>query len=604
MADEACPRCMIRAGFFDADSETTAMTKSTFHGDPTAIKDRLGSYEIVEQIARGGMGVVYRARQRGLNRDVAVKVIAGGALAGAEFVQRFRTEAEAAARLSHPNIVAIYEVGDHDGHQFFSMEFVDGPNLAVWAKEHPLTPDEAANLVRVLAEAVHYAHQRGVLHRDLKPQNILMDSNGVPHITDFGLAKQSHDDRELTVTGTGFGTPGYAAPEQAAGWHDRVGPHSDLYSLGAILYFLLTTQPPHQASTAIEAFRMTLETPPLPPSRLRPQTPAELETICLTCLEKRPDLRYPSALSLAEDLARFTNREPIHARPASPFWRLWSRAQTHPWVITGLFSIAQLAVVGIAYGLWQKTHLLQWKLDHPHQPLPPGRYFLDSAIPASLAIYFCILAGYLPLKDIRIRLVSAIPFDRRQLLTYLATGVMLIVIGVVLMLKWIHAWVWSFEHNWRFPVLALLPTFGCFWFGSILSLKSLRSFYQAWRNADAVTAQIYGSPVRGKPVAFLAGIFGSELAAALLILLWPGVNLLTKSQLFYAITNSALAALAFALWRSVRDETGFFWIFMMITCAALSAEIFIALPGTTAAIAAAIGAVCAVVMIRVGQVHR
>ena len=216
-----------------------------------------------------------------------------------------RAEAEAAANLQHPNIVAIHEVGEHEGQQYFSMDFVAGSNLADFARRNPLSPERAASFVQTIAEAVHFAHERGILHRDLKPQNILIDADQRPRITDFGLAKRVETDSGLTRTGDVIGSPSYMPPEQAASLADEVGPHSDVYSLGAILYELLTGRPPFQAATAWETICQVLQTPPVPPRKLNPAVPRDLETICLKCLEKSPTRRFGSAQGLAAELCGF-----------------------------------------------------------------------------------------------------------------------------------------------------------------------------------------------------------------------------------------------------------------------------------------------------------
>ena len=229
-------------------------------GTPQESPRRLfGDYEILEEIAHGGMGVVYKARQLSLNRLVALKMILAGEWATPAARQRFRAEAEAAANLQHPNIVAIHEVGEHEGQQYFSMDFVAGSNLADFARRNPLPPERTAAFVQTIAEAVHFAHERGILHRDLKPQNILIDADERPRITDFGLAKRVETDSGLTRTGDVIGSPSYMPPEQAASLADEVGPHSDVYSLGAILYELLTGRPPFQAATAWETICQVLQ---------------------------------------------------------------------------------------------------------------------------------------------------------------------------------------------------------------------------------------------------------------------------------------------------------------------------------------------------------
>jgi hypothetical protein len=262
------------------------------------------------------MGVVYKARQVKANRPVALKVILAGGHAGESELARFRTEGEALARLTHPNIVQVFEVGEHQGRPFFSLELCPGGSLDRKLAGTPLPPREAARLVEVLARAMHAAHQANVIHRDLKPANVLLSADGTPKITDFGLAKKLDDGANPTVTGAVMGTPSYMAPEQAEGKKD-VGPAADGYALGAILYECLTGRPPFKAPTALDTLMQVVADEPVPPSRLLRRVPFDLETICLKCLQKVPARRYASAQALAEDLARFLEGRPILARRPS-----------------------------------------------------------------------------------------------------------------------------------------------------------------------------------------------------------------------------------------------------------------------------------------------
>ena len=289
-----------------------------------------GDYELLEEIARGGMGVVYKAKQVSLNRIVALKMILAGQLAGEEDVKRFHAEAEAAANLDHPGIVPIFEVGEHEGQHYFSMGYVEGQSLAGKVSDGPLPPREAAELTKKVTEAVAYAHEHGVIHRDLKPANVLLDKDGQPRVTDFGLAKRVEGESDLTASGQILGTPSYMPPEQAAGKLDQIQETSDVYSLGAILYTLLTGRPPFQADNPLDTLMQVLEQEPISPRQLNPKVPRDLETVSLKSLEKEPHRRYQSAQALADELQRFSSGEPIQARPISTSARAWRWCRRKP----------------------------------------------------------------------------------------------------------------------------------------------------------------------------------------------------------------------------------------------------------------------------------
>jgi WD40 repeat protein/tetratricopeptide (TPR) repeat protein/tRNA A-37 threonylcarbamoyl transferase component Bud32 len=336
------------------------------------LTQHISGYEILGELGRGGMGVVYKARQTKLNRLVALKMVLAGANADPQQLQRFRAEAEAVARLQHPFIVQIYEIGEHDGCPFFSLEFVDGGTLSQKLIGAPQPPRLAAQLVRLLALAIHSAHQKGIIHRDLKPSNILLATPtahisdvdslqaetqaafrlyGIPKITDFGLAKHL-DVQSQTRTGAILGTPSYMAPEQAEGRAHAIGPATDVYGLGTILYEMLTGRPPFESDTSLSTIRQLLAQDPMPPSQLHHKVPRDLETICLKCLEKDPARRYHSADDLAEDLHRFLSNRPIEARPLGWWGRSMKWMRRHPTkaaVICGLIlaALTLLTVGGI-----------------------------------------------------------------------------------------------------------------------------------------------------------------------------------------------------------------------------------------------------------------
>jgi tetratricopeptide (TPR) repeat protein len=323
-------------------------------GQAAPLPRRFAGYEILGELGRGAMGVVYKARQLGLNRVCALKMILGGEHAGTEAQVRFRVEAEAIAHLQHPNIVQVYEIGTEAGRPYFSLEYIDGIGLDRRIGGQPQPPREAARLAEQICEGVHAAHQRGILHRDLKPANILLTTEGTPKITDFGLAKRlEEEDQGQTRTGTVMGTPSYMAPEQASGRSRHLGPAADVFALGAILYDLLTGRPPFRGETALDTLQQVQTLEPLPPGRLVPKVPADLQTICLKALAKVPGRRYATAGDMADDLRRYLAGEHIHARPISWAERTVKWIKRRPALAT-LIGVSCLAVVGILTfgGLW------------------------------------------------------------------------------------------------------------------------------------------------------------------------------------------------------------------------------------------------------------
>ncbi|MEM1068251.1 MAG: serine/threonine-protein kinase [Planctomycetota bacterium] len=319
--------------------DTVRMSESGVGQELDPATRSFGDYELLRQLATGGMGVVFKARQISLNRIVALKMILAGQLATEKDVNRFRSEAEAAAKLDHPGIVPVFESGEVSGQHYYSMGFVEGNSLGYQLHDGPLTPGDAAALLADICDAVAYAHSKGIIHRDLKPGNVLLDANGSPRVTDFGLAKHVESDSELTKTGQILGTPSYMPPEQALGDLDAIGPQSDVYSLGAILYCLITGRPPFQAARAIDTVVQVLEQEPVAPRVQNPSIPKDLNTICLKCLEKDSAKRYDSAESLAEDLRRWISGEPIHARPITQAEKVWKWCRRNPRV-AGLSTLA------------------------------------------------------------------------------------------------------------------------------------------------------------------------------------------------------------------------------------------------------------------------
>ncbi len=349
----------VQSRHVDKSSESAALVDSAYDTLPssqtstndlnTHLVAYFGDYELLNEIARGGMGVVYKARQMNLNRTVAIKMILAGHLASDEDVKRFYTEAEAAANLEHPSIVPVYEIGQHNGQHFFSMGYVDGSSLAERVKKGPLPIKQAVLLTKKVAEAIEYAHSKGVVHRDLKPANILIDQLGEPRVTDFGLARNIQQESGITRTGTVMGTPSYMPPEQAAGKTDEVGPLSDVYSLGAILYCLITGRPPFLAASVMDTLMQVLEKEPAAPSLLNPLVPRDIETICLKSLQKDPARRYESAGELAADLGRWLNGEPILARAVGRTERVWRWGKRNPSLALAC-SIACCLAIALAIG--------------------------------------------------------------------------------------------------------------------------------------------------------------------------------------------------------------------------------------------------------------
>jgi serine/threonine protein kinase/tetratricopeptide (TPR) repeat protein len=410
---QVCPQCGANgSSSVDSDSPTATLTgegeappRPNLPPEAAEAWPAVAGYEILARLGQGGMGVVYKARHIRLDRIVALKMIRAGSLAGPEELARFRTEAEAVAHLQHPNIVQIYEIGEQDGLPYFALEYVEGGSLDRQVAGTPLPARAAAELVETLARAMHAAHQRGVIHRDLKPANVLLshpsppaphpeterggqaapagsplsaagrgaggEGLGVLKITDFGLAKRLDLPQHQTQSGAILGTPSYMAPEQAGGKSREVGPATDVYALGTILYDLVTARPPFKAETPLDTLLQVISEEPVPPSRLQPKVPRDLETICLKCLHKDPPRRYATAEELADDLRRFLDGQPIRARPVGLWERgvKWARRQP---ARAALVALSVLVVVGLVVGGF-------WYADHERQRAEQARRQRDEA---------------------------------------------------------------------------------------------------------------------------------------------------------------------------------------------------------------------------------
>src|SRR5438034_7479784 len=348
--EELCTACVLETGLamlpeaLDGDGNFAPAPHTKIAAHAAKMLGDLGDYELLEEIGRGGQGVVFRARQKSLNRTVALKIIGLGQWATNAHLKRFRLEAEAAASLNHPCIVPIYEVGERVGTCYVSMGFIEGDQLDEIAKSEAMPVRCAAELIAKVARTVHYAHEHHILHRDIKPGNILLDRQGEPHLTDFGLARLVETESTITRTMEVLGTPSYMAPEQAVGNNARVTSATDVYGLGAVLYQLLTGHPPFAGGTTFETVRLVLDTEPRQPRLLNPKVDRDLATICLMCLDKDPQRRYSSALALAEDLARWLQHEPMRARRTGLFSRGRRWVRRNP-------SIAVMAALLLAFAM-------------------------------------------------------------------------------------------------------------------------------------------------------------------------------------------------------------------------------------------------------------
>lgn len=353
-----------------------------------AVGERIAQYEILGELGRGGMGVVYQAQDQRLNRQVALKVILAGGHAGEADRKRFQVEVEAAARLQHPNIVQVYEVGEEDGRPYMALEYCPGGSLEDQIRDQPQPSRQAAQLVAKLAQALHHAHQAGIVHRDVKPANVLIASDGSPKLADFGLAKRLNEADGLTQTGAIVGSLGYMAPEQAAGRTREATPETDVYSLGALLYKLLTGRPPFQGPNQLETINSIVARDPVSIRILQRRVPQDLVTICHKCMEKNPARRYHSAGALAEDLRRYLADEPIQARALGGVERVWRWARRHPGltfvVLSGITML--LLVAGCLAWSSYRSYRLMDEINHVQRPLQElsGRIkYLDEVLTSS-----------------------------------------------------------------------------------------------------------------------------------------------------------------------------------------------------------------------------
>ena len=495
-----CPRCLLAVGLEHSPEAGIANTAAlAAKAPPPAIETvrYFGDYELLEEIARGGMGVVYKGRQTSLNRIVAVKLILGEDLASQQEIERFHNEAQAAASLRHRNIVAIHEVGRHEDRYYFSMDYVDGPNLAEMIRSGPLPAGRAAMYMKTIAEAVHYAHQQGILHRDLKPANILIDSADQPLITDFGLARRVTGERGLTVTGAVLGTPGYLSPEQASGTTEQVGIPSDVYSLGAILYELLAGRPPFYAASVALTLQQVRENPPLALRQLNSDVPQDLETICLKCLEKSPDIRYPSAAELAADLGRFLEHQPIEAAPAGKLRKLDTWIRRRPWTLAGIASFVVLLLLMLLYYQLQQILLLQHRQSHPEYvrgtaPRGGGPEAWFSVAGVGFLVVITAIHAFLfrsfrvtswqDFQDSMMNRLDPHPVGPVMRIVCAVAGMSVFVFGIVLTAMWIETCVWEGS----IPVFLLWLALGLVWFSLWLLILLVRDY----------RLEVYGRPLR------------------------------------------------------------------------------------------------------------
>lgn len=555
-----CPKCLLALAVAVQPGPATqaALEQATLDsGSAAAQSDQpalqfkpgeqvryFGDYELIEEIARGGMGVVWKARQVSLNRPVAVKMILSGQLANEAEVKRFHIEAEAAANLQHPNIVAIHEIGEHEGRHYFSMDYVEGEHLGRFARKNPLTLAQIAELVMVLAEATQYAHQRGILHRDLKPQNILVDSEGRPHITDFGLAKRIEQDSNLTQEGSVMGSPSYMPPEQAGGRLDRICPATDVYALGAILYELLTSRAPFVAETPVATLRLVCETEPVRPRKLNERVPVDLETICLKCLEKDPQRRYATARELAEELRRFLNHESILARPAGRARAAWRGMVRRPWIVTGIASVLLLGLAMYAYGLAERVKLLQWKLAHiGEKPARELEEFCSDNFAIFLAVEFFLLQSLPLLRLLHWQAQGKV--TSRRLVFCISMGLLQAAFGVYVGLKGTSLAVWNSDYT-NALICLTIAALSNVWFGSTLVWQSLR-FMRTRQDINRREPEAAVSQVRLERPRHFWGALTALFVVKVVVIGYLAIESILQEDKIYAAIFSGVGTVGIAL---------------------------------------------------------
>ncbi len=504
-----CPRCLLFPAAVPAGARTEVDRPAA--ALPGERLRYLGDYELMDEIARGGMGVVWRARQVSLDRVVAVKMLLAGSLADAAAVQRFLREAEAAASLAHPNIVAIHEVGRAGDQHYYSMDYVPGPSLAGLVASGPIPAPRAVRLASTIARAVDFAHRRGILHRDLKPHNVLMDGDS-PRIADFGLARSIDGAGRLTESGAVLGSPSYMPPEQALGRLDRVGPASDVYGVGAILYEMLTGRPPFAGATSAEVVHRLVDEPPVPPRRIDARIPADLETICLKCLEKLPERRYPTAGALADDLDRFAAGAPIVARRPSAPARAGRWMARNPWTLCALAAVLLVCATGALYGLWAENERLRWSQAHPETGAVSaeegaradaleglaGLCTFAFGVLAWLSLDFMLRARQGGWRRFRETMKVDLHLPPRALagglvFAYGVAGAAGVVLALALALRMIDVYVWEGTFSWR---LALGSVYPCLWFGLALVVQVVRHHVQGLAGLHTEPPAKAPAPVR------------------------------------------------------------------------------------------------------------